>query len=314
MRINILHLIDSERNKARKENNIKYYKKLLTDKAFKVSPVDYNFMQSHRKQFNKHPKFISYEKNLCMEENKEIKEKLFNAELKIKEKERAIKALKQQNREIQIEHENKISDFKKSLKKPKEAILTLKDKEKSHIQNQMNSKRQVKSLTLCKQDMVYASSSAKNATDYASKGNHKYALIEIKEALLGTQLALESCKGNVDTLKMDELSKNLSSLNKTRKKIEYKLSRNSPSKTRNTNMTTSKANCYYYDNLSNKTIQSANVMISQGNIGQALEEAKRAKEYTSRAIRECNPYGDVSNLESTLNMMDSAIIKMKAMQ
>lgn len=187
----------------------------------------------------------------------------------------------------------------------------IRDAQKSYLKKE----QQVESQN-CNRDMVYASSSAENAEDYALKGNHRYALIEVKEAISGTEQALESCKDKVDTEKMDELSKNLSSLYKTKKLIQSTLSKNSSSskpEIKRKKHATSKANCYYYEDLSNKTIQSANSMVSRGNIGQSLKETKRAKEYTIIAIRECTPYGDVSNLEDTLNILNSAIHKMNVL-
>lgn len=71
----------------------------------------------------------------------------------------------------------------------------------------------------CKMDMLLAESGAENAVDFALKGNHKYALIEVNEAITYTKQALTSCKGQVSSLKMEELSKNLSSLYQTKKKI-----------------------------------------------------------------------------------------------
>ena len=75
----------------------------------------------------------------------------------------------------------------------------------------------------CKIHMVSANSGAENAVDYALRGNHKYALIEINLAIEYTGYALESCKGEFSSDKMDELSQNLSSLKDTRKQIEKKL-------------------------------------------------------------------------------------------
>ena len=71
----------------------------------------------------------------------------------------------------------------------------------------------------CKIHMTAADSGAENAVDYALKGNHKYALIEINLAIEYTEYALESCKGEINSDEMDELSKNLASLKDTRKKI-----------------------------------------------------------------------------------------------
>ncbi len=72
----------------------------------------------------------------------------------------------------------------------------------------------------CKMDMVLASSGAENAVDYAQKGNHRYALIEVEIAITYTEQALDSCKDEVGSYKMRELSTNLSSLIETKKKIE----------------------------------------------------------------------------------------------
>jgi hypothetical protein len=74
----------------------------------------------------------------------------------------------------------------------------------------------------CNIDMVYASVSSINAKDYALKGNDKYALIEIKEAIIGVKQALASCKKHVNSHKMDELTENLSRLYRIKKMIEKK--------------------------------------------------------------------------------------------
>lgn len=72
----------------------------------------------------------------------------------------------------------------------------------------------------CKQDVFIASDSAKNAGEYAVEGNHKYALIETEMAIMYTEQALSSCNlEEVGSEKMEELSKNLSSLLQTKKKI-----------------------------------------------------------------------------------------------
>ena len=72
----------------------------------------------------------------------------------------------------------------------------------------------------CKTDMVIASSSAESAVDYAERGNHKYTLIETHLAIVFTKKALVSCKiEKVSSQKMEELSKNLSSLLQTKAKI-----------------------------------------------------------------------------------------------
>jgi len=68
--------------------------------------------------------------------------------------------------------------------------------------------------------MVAVDSGAVNAADYASKGNHKYALIEINEAITYANYALESCKDEISSDEMHELSKNISSLKDTKMKIE----------------------------------------------------------------------------------------------
>ncbi len=72
----------------------------------------------------------------------------------------------------------------------------------------------------CDMDVMYANSSAINAVDYAQKGNHKYALIEVNEAIMSTKQALDSCKEKISSHKMDELQKNLSSLYATREQIK----------------------------------------------------------------------------------------------
>lgn len=69
--------------------------------------------------------------------------------------------------------------------------------------------------------MVAVDSGVENSADYASKGNYEYALIEINLAIEYTKYALESCKGEISSVKMDELSKNLVSLKDRIIKIEH---------------------------------------------------------------------------------------------
>ncbi|MCK5538134.1 MAG: hypothetical protein KAI79_15010, partial [Bacteroidales bacterium] len=221
---NIISLIQNEIYKASKPENIKYYSQLITSNAIALDDYNYRFMKKHKEKFNTNPKYIAFERDMYLKEEERLKEELYSLQIKNEKNEKVIRDLKRQKQKIQISSEKEVAKFRKSLKKAREIILSLRDKEKANIKNRMNTKTQVKSSTTCKQDMVYASSSAENATDYALKGNHKYALIEVKEAIIGTAQALESCKDKVESYKIDELSKNLSSLNVTKKQIESKLS------------------------------------------------------------------------------------------
>lgn len=74
----------------------------------------------------------------------------------------------------------------------------------------------------CSSDMLLSNSAAKNAVNYAQKGNHKYALIEINEAITYGEQALDSCKGKVTKSKMKQLSKDIHSLKMIKKKISNK--------------------------------------------------------------------------------------------
>lgn len=74
----------------------------------------------------------------------------------------------------------------------------------------------------CSSDMMLSNSGAKNAIDYAKKGNHKYAVIEINEAITYSEQALDSCKGEVSNSEMKQLSKNIDSLKIIKKKILQK--------------------------------------------------------------------------------------------
>ncbi len=223
---NILSLIKSEIVNARKVENIKYYKQLIIGNEVKISLDEFLFMKDNESKFKKHPQFILYQNKLCKQEMERLREAVLSLQTK---NEKAVKDFKTIQEETRLKNEEVLTRVKKALKKAQGEILSLKAKDKAHVKNKINTKTKVKSLTTCKQDMVYASSSAENATDYALKGNHKYALIEVKEAIVGTEQALESCKGKVNSGKMDELSKNLSSLYETKKLIQSKLSKNSSS-------------------------------------------------------------------------------------
>lgn len=74
----------------------------------------------------------------------------------------------------------------------------------------------------CSMHMVIVNSSLDNAADYAMKGNDKYELIETKEAVTYLEYALTSCKGIKSDTELRNLSKKLSTLKKTKSKLERK--------------------------------------------------------------------------------------------
>lgn len=74
----------------------------------------------------------------------------------------------------------------------------------------------------CAGDMVLFNSGTKNAIDYVQKANHKYALIEISEAITYGEQALGSCEGKVSKSKMQQLSKDIHALKVMKKKILLK--------------------------------------------------------------------------------------------
>ena len=75
----------------------------------------------------------------------------------------------------------------------------------------------------CSQDMFIANDGARNSADYAQKGNHKYALIEINSAITYANQALISCKGKITKDKMKQLSKDVIIMRSIRNKIKKKI-------------------------------------------------------------------------------------------
>ena len=74
----------------------------------------------------------------------------------------------------------------------------------------------------CKMHIVIVDTSLENAEDYAMKGNAKYEYIETKEAVTYLEYALTSCKGIKSDTELKDLSKKLSTLKKTKLKLERK--------------------------------------------------------------------------------------------
>ncbi len=136
--------------------------------------------------------------------------------------------------------------------------------------------------------------SLKKPKDKVSKEARQLQKQKIEQYRKEVQTLNESVgiKEFLEELKKDELSKKSSSSdNPITEKQEH---------------ATNKSKCYYYENLSNKSVRRINSKVSSGNVKPSLEEIKRSKEYTIRAIRECKPYGDVSNLEAILDILNSA--------
>ncbi len=213
-RNHISTLIRSEMRKAEEQNNPKYYYQLIYGFEPELRHLDYKFMKKHKDIFAKNYYYTQ------LEEKEKKKEKIQHKKEKEKEKEKEKLSLESKQEIIALKEENKL--LKEELERLRIALTQAKKNQKHSYKKGIN-QQQTKSPN-CNRAMIYASSSAENAEDYALKGNHKYALIEVKEAIIGTEQALESCKGKVNSEKMAELSKNLSSLYETKKKIENKLS------------------------------------------------------------------------------------------